>query len=113
MKDYDTDLYFESHITIEPVFGEMREKAEEAIKDAKFRMADLVMKKGVGQTETPNQEDSFCTGRGSDFNELMYRTQLAGQALKNLGIKVYRYKLENTLIDTKIANTPDVLNLLG
>lgn len=109
---YTTDFYFESHVTLEPLFGTNLEKAKEITETYGFHMADLVMKKSANETGTPNSEDSFCTGRSPIYKQLLDRTGLVCKKLTENGFKVYRYKIENTLLDTKVDNKCDIFNVI-
>jgi len=107
--DIVTELYFESHITIEPIFDENRlELFKKVIASYNFKAAKLYMLKG-GEKGIPNSKDSFCTARSKDYHKLCYDTHVCIIALQHLGFTVFRYKIENTLIDSKID---DKWNLL-
>ena len=109
MLNHTTELYFESHITIEPVFGDRLSLFKEVCKLHKFRVADLVMIKEEGGIETPNQKDSFATGRSVNWSSMRSRTIGCVIDLRDAGFNVYRYKIENTLMDSKVH---DEYNLL-
>jgi len=98
---YYTDLYFESHITIEPVFDEDLEKVRAIAKRHDFRVADLLMKKRAEDTETRSQYDTFCTTRSKFFEDIERRTEGCRRALEHHGFKVWRVKIENTLYDKR------------
>lgn len=107
---HTTELYFESHVTIEPVFGDRLSELKCIATQQGFRVADLIMKKGVGETPTPNQEDTFCTGRSKDWNTMKGKTYLFVTILQECGFKVYRYKIENTLLDSRVEDTDKLLD---
>lgn len=91
-----TPLYYECHVTIDPVFDERLEQFKELCKLYQFHVAKLLMQKGG-----PSNLDSFCTGRGQDYKTLendMYGliTDLIAD-----GFRVRRYKIEAALLDSK------------
>lgn len=100
--------YYEAHITIEPVFDERLAYFDILCKIHKFKAADLLMKKRVADTATRSQYDTFCTGRGYRKRELIKRTKELVESLLAHGYKVYRYKIEATLVDSNIKNDFDI-----
>jgi hypothetical protein len=100
--DYTTDLYFEAHITITPVFGETLELIKKLAAQYDFRVADLCMLKYEGDTPTPSGIDTFMTGRGKDFKYLCKQMNTLVEAILAKDIKVKRFKVENTLIDVRL-----------
>lgn len=97
-------LYYEAHVTIDPVFDAQRELAAFLAKDWQFRLAKLYMDKGV-----PNQKDTFMTGHGMELNDIKMRTINLVGSLKRHGFNVRRYKIEDTILDSR---TNDELRLL-
>lgn len=91
-----TELYFEAHVTIDPVDeeGDLRTLA----KNRGFRVAELLMKKTLDKSRL----DDFMTGRGKDYEDLLARTQDLVVDLQEAGFNVRRYKLENTLLDVRL-----------
>lgn len=104
-----TELYFESHITIEPVFDSDRVRVAEIMRPFKFKLADLLMKKRSEDTEVRSKNDTFTTGHSKDFEDLRNRTVLAVKELQKSGYKVWRYKIENTIIDSKFEDVEGLL----
>ena len=103
-------LYYECHITIDPVFGERLDLFKEVCKDYRFRVAELLMRKGIPQTEQqmlallePSKLDSFCTTRGNDYQEVEDRTMAAVNSLERNGFTIRRYKIEATLLDKRLT----------
>lgn len=136
---FETKYYFECHITIEPVFDDHdgddmecsrcgcclieRDHARNGcpgpvtrlsqLKDIvsiyNFRVADLLMKKRAIDTEERSKNDTFCTGHSKDYEDIHRRmVDLIGH-LQEAGFKVWRYKLEDTILDSR---NEDVLGLL-
>ncbi len=108
-----TPLYFESHVTIDPVVEETRlQEFGEICTQHKFRPAKLFMQKG--KDFVPSNLDQFCTrrdpvrmGAGQDEIRLRYNEAFIGThdlvlALTSAGFKVRRHKVEATLTDSKM-----------
>ena len=96
-------LYYEAHVTIDPVIDDELEKFKELCKQHKFRVAELLMKKKKSKTGfVLNDHDQFCTGRDLDAKELCKRMFDLIKNLELNGFTVRRYKVENTLLDKKI-----------
>ncbi len=96
-----TELYFEAHVTLDPVFGSTRERLAEVAKVYGFRVADLLMRKTAGGPAVPSAEDAFMTARSVRYDDIRERTVGVVQALQRAGFSVRRYKVENTLVDSK------------
>ncbi len=97
-----TDLYFEAHVTIEPVMDEIRLEKLKAVADrCGFRVADLMM---VKRKETPKRSpyDTFCTTRSKDYDDIVSRVEELIYSIVPMGYKVWRYKIENTLVDVRL-----------
>lgn len=94
---YTTELYFETHITIDPVPEEQEIELKQIVSGFGFRVAELYMKKGKRSIL-----DSFMTTRGTDYEDVLLRTEACVDSLIDNGYHVRRYKIENTLLDVKI-----------
>lgn len=94
-------LYYEAHITIEPVFDEQRETAAKIAEKFGFKLADLLMKKREEDTEQRSSKDTFMTGHSKSFEDIKVRTIGAVSMLELNKFKVWRYKIEDTLVDSK------------
>lgn len=94
-------LYYESHVTIEPVFDERLIKFVEICASYKFLVANLLMQKRKEETPEKSKYDSFCTGRDSSFPELEHRMMGLLTSLKKEGFKIYRYKIESAVLDSR------------
>lgn len=105
-----SNLYFEAHITIEPVFDDRLEQARQIASAHGFKVADLLMKKREADTEVRSKNDTFMTGHSKSDTDLGIRMGKLILALKRESFKVWRYKLEDTVFDSRIK---DVLNLLS
>lgn len=102
-------IVYESHVTIEPVFGERLEQFKSICSDYRFRVAKLLLQKRENETATRSMNDSFCTGHSSTQEDLTQRMMLLCKALIASGFKVWRYKIEAVVLDSR---TKDVLGLL-
>lgn len=97
---HTTDLYFEAHVTIDPV-----ETSQDmwvlngAARYFGFRVAELLYKK----TRDVARVDDFMTGRDKNYDHMYERTTELVTALKDLGFVVRRYKIENTLLDVRLG----------
>jgi hypothetical protein len=98
---HTTDLYFEAHITIEPVFGERLDQFKSLCATKGFRVAELLMKRRKEDKPERSQYDTFATGRSKDYTDLLTRTLDIANTANALGISVWRYKIENTLLDVR------------
>lgn len=93
--------YYEAHITVEPVFEDRLEEFKIICHDYKFRVANLLMQKRKLDTEERSKNDSFCTGRGISFTDTKKRMLALVERLEKEGFKVWRYKIESTLLDSR------------
>ncbi len=96
-----TKLYYESHITIDPVFDDAREMASELAKQYKFKLATLIMRKREADEEKPAEDDTFMTGHSKDYQDISARTRGLVELLQTNGYQVRRYKIEDTLVDSR------------
>lgn len=101
--------YYEAHVTIEPVFDEQREQLATIAQTHKFRLAELLMKKRSEDTEARSKHDTFMTGHGKDLVDITTRMEDLVHAARQAGYKVWRYKIEDTLMDSRVD---DVLGIL-
>lgn len=106
---HTTNLYFESHITIEPVYDERLDIFICISKKFGFKVADFLMKKRNIDTEERSKNDSFCSSRGSDYSEIRFRMLCLICELRAEKFKVWRYKIENTLMDSKYRDELSIL----
>lgn len=104
----EVPLYLEAYITIDPVFGDKREDVRRLAEVCGFRLAKLVMRKGV-ESECEHQDDAFLTGHGKDLDGLISRMVHLVQSLRVEGVVTRRYKIENTVMDSRILDTLGLL----
>lgn len=96
-----TRLYYECHVTIEPVFDERLEEAGQLAKFYGFRIASLLMQKRKDDTPERSKYDTFMTAHDKTFGPLMDRARQLAAALMVAGFRVHRVKIEDTVFDTK------------
>jgi hypothetical protein len=95
--------YYEAHVTLDPV-GERRAEVEEIAGHQRFRLAKLLMDKGV-----PSQLDTFMTGHDHDLESMRSRVAQTVKALQRAGFVVRRYKIEDTVLDSRIKDELELL----
>lgn len=91
-----TPLYYEAHVTVEPLDGDALDRFRATCAEYDFRVADLFMRSGKR-----SDVDSFCTGRHVDYGVLALRMFDLVSSLKRAGVKVWRWKIESALLDSK------------
>lgn len=92
--------YYESHVTLKPVFSYELERLKLIAEMYDFRVAELLLKREDG-TEELSQKDSFCSAKSENLEDICNRTKLFVQKL-NHEFEVIRYKIEDTLLDSRI-----------
>lgn len=96
---HTTDLYFEAHVTTDPVPDDQTDLLARIARDHSFRVAALYMKKGTGLR---SRLDDFMTTRCTNYEAILGRCHGVVAALTNAGIPVRRWKIENTLLDVHL-----------
>ncbi len=94
-------FYFESHITVSPVFGGELEEFRNICSQYKFKVAKLLLKKTETDLGVESDLDSFATGHGTDLHELARRMEVLLDLLVLRGFNVIRYKIEDIIIDSR------------
>lgn len=97
-----TELYFEAHVTIEPVFDERLTLFKAVCARHGFRAADLLMQKRQEDVPERSKHDTFATGRSSTYLTLYDSTIALMLELTSQNFKIWRYKIENTLLDVRL-----------
>ena len=106
----EVDLYLESHVTISPVFDAERDRAGEIASRHGFKLAHLLMKKARNSVEQQSERDTFMTGHSKFCDDITERTKTLVLDLQQKGFKVWRYKIENTVLDSR--NSGDIWGVL-
>lgn len=94
-------MYYESHITIEPVFDKDLEEVKKIAEKHTFRVADLFMLKRPNDTPERSKYDTFMSAKNDDYSVLFGCMHDAIKELKLNGFKVWRYKIEHIKIDVR------------
>ena len=105
-----SDLYYECHVTINPVFGDKRDKLSTLIKPYKFKLAKLAMKKTEKGTWEESQLDTFFTAHSKHYSDIQQRMVDCIRVVQEQGFVIRRYKIENTIVDSR---DNDILNLIN
>ena len=104
-------LYFEIHITIEPIDRDSDEfKTLTTLSTMhSFKPAGLFMQKRKEDTPERSKYDTFVTGHRQTMHEAMNDMIFFIERLKTHGFKVWRYKIEDVKLDSR---DNDILRLL-
>jgi hypothetical protein len=94
-------LYYESHVTIEPVFDDRLEELRTIARGYKFYVADLLMRKRAADSERRSAKDSFATSRDHSRVALELRMRHFIDSLRGHGFQVWRAKIEAALYDER------------
>lgn len=97
-------LYYEAHVTIEPVFDVRLNALKSIAREHGFRVADLFMKKREADSETRSKHDTFMTGHGKNLEDLQHRMSLMIRSAQSAGFQVWRYKIEDAVMDSRHAD---------
>lgn len=98
-------IYYESHITIDPILdSEAQKRIEEIASPNGFKLAKFTMQKSEGTAK-----DTFLTGHEKYLDPLIDKMSKTISLLKSSGFKVKRYKIEDIVLDSR---SEDSLNLL-
>lgn len=109
MTQRTTKLYYEAHITIDPVFGARRLTAQDIASARAFRVAKLILRKDASANPEEHTDDTFMTGHSINFVDIMRRTKALCEDLKQSNFVVRRYKIEETVMDSRIEDEMELL----
>lgn len=96
-------LYYECHVTIEPVFDERLLMFEAICREFSFKPANLLMQKRLSDSPERSRYDTFATGRHPQYEVIEQRMHELIAALQLKHFKVWRYKIEDTILDVKLT----------
>lgn len=100
---YTTDLYFECHITIDPLSDAQLALLQPWMDKFKFRSSKLLLRNSNGSAGEEFKDDFFLTTRGTDYDDINTRMCSMLDAIQLCRIKQRRFKIENTLLDVKVT----------
>lgn len=93
--DVRSRLYYEAHVTVEPQVGEtFRERLENVAKDKGWHVSSFLMLKH-------DNYDAFISFRGESLRKTCEAVQDVVRTLERCGFTVTRWKIEDTLFDSK------------
>lgn len=101
--------YYECHITIAPVFENMLQTATNVGSMYGFKVAKLLMQKREADTPARSMYDTLMTSHHKDYDILQKRMIECIQHLQSFRFQVYRYKIEDILIDSRIEDNLGLL----
>ena len=91
-------FYYEAHVTIRPVKGELLGKFHAVCRNFRFHVATFTK-------DSAGPDSLICTGRSKSQDDLNERMLNVIHDLRDAGLTVTRYKLESTLLDSRIDDT--------
>ena len=101
---------FKAHITIEPILDEAElYRLRSLAASCMFQVADLLMVKRPEDTPERSKYDTFLTGHSYNYMAMAAHTITMVNDLKRAGFKVWRYKIEEIVVDSR---EKDLFNLL-
>lgn len=106
-------LYYECHITIEPVLpinGDRFEYLSRIASSCGFRIADLLMQKRPEDTAERSKYDTFMTSHSDEFWKIENNLKLCMYKLREAGFKAWRYKIEAVNVDSRHSDTYGFFN---
>ncbi len=92
-------IYYECHVTVDPLEGSRRLVFEIICKDFTFKPARLLMQKSLEESTL----DAFCTAKNADFFKLQNHMNSLLDKLNEYEFVVRRYKIEAIILDSKKA----------
>jgi hypothetical protein len=97
-----TPLYYESHITIEPVFDERLVLLKQICENNGFHVAKLLLQRRAEDTAERSSKDTFCTAHDMSYDRILERMTHTQIALERAGFAVWRMKIESVIFDLRI-----------
>jgi hypothetical protein len=98
-------IYHEIHVTIEPQFEDRLVIVQSLAKQFGFKVADLLMQKRKKDTPERSKYDTFLTGHKLDLESAITSVKNVVNALEEQGFKVWRYKIEDVVIDSRKSDS--------
>lgn len=100
-------LYYESHVTIDPPEDSQIALLTSLVQLENFRLAKLFMRKGG--VDEAHVDDAFMTGHGKELSDIRARTIALVNRLHENGFVVRRYKIEDTVLDSRFDDELELL----
>jgi hypothetical protein len=97
-------LYYECHITIEPVFDHKLEEFKELCTLHRFKAANLLMQKRKEDKPERSSKDTFCTAKSKEYQSLFCDMETMTHVLYQCGFTIWRRKIEAVLYDEKFKD---------
>jgi hypothetical protein len=94
----DKPHYFEAHVTIRPVTGGLLDTFHTITKDYRFHVATFT-------EDSAGPDSMICTGRSKSEEDLQTRMLAVVHVLRRMGFQVTRYKMESTLLDSRLDDS--------
>lgn len=101
---------FECHVTISPVFDAKLKLAEDLAKLHGFKVANLLMQRRKEDTPERSKNDTFMTGHDKSMSSIKVKMIDLIEDLQKHGFDVWRYKIEDIIVDSKFVDTFDLLD---
>ena len=105
-----TTKLFEAHITIEPVFDDRLDIVKMVAGKWNFKVAELLMVKNRQDTPQRSNKDSFMTGHSNSYKILEAAIKAICNELHQAEVKVWRYKIEEIVLDSRNSDSLNLLN---
>lgn len=103
-------IYYEAHVTIEPIFDDRLTLAADIAKNHKFKIANLLMQKRQMDLPERSMYDTFMTAHGQSEEVIKDQILSLIEDLKKNDFKVWRYKIEDVIVDSKFNDILGVFN---
>ena len=105
----DSKLYYECHVTVEPVFDEQLANLKTIARSFGFRVASLLMQKRAEDSPERSKYDTFMTATAKNYENLQESMIQLIKALQVARYTVWRYKIVDTVIDSRIEDPHGLL----
>jgi hypothetical protein len=99
-------LYYEAHITIDPILDTELSMVSIIASRHGFRVAKLLMAR---PERSEHREDAFMTARHQELSQIMRQTLGCFRELEQHGHRVRRWKIEDTILDSREGDTLEML----
>lgn len=101
--------YYEAHVTIEPVYASQLVALKKLAVQFEFHVATLLMRKSLESSPELSRDDTFMSARDYDASRLRSHTLQLVKALQAADYIVWRYKIEDTMLDSRYDDDSQLL----